>query len=352
MDRSIAIQERQASTQLEDKRQEAIQEAQAKAQAVLDQAKSSRDTVQEMLGGPLVGEAMNRILKSNYIGKGLKKIGITDEDIQELTKIGSKEDLLNFMKKKGAGKASKMIEQLKAKAKNIELSDSVQNKIQSLPDKTDGKSSKVDTKDPVVNDTDDILTKTKELDGRYDNLTEEGKSYVDGVTSNLTKMNNSDDAKNYLVNREQEIKVQEDSGQMIDPGTLPEVDDPNSVFDDMTDIPKAVNNLPSKPSIFSNTDNILSDAKKTGTDLANSASDALSDITSKATGEVTDAVTGTLSDLAEGAVASGAGLDPITDAIGLFAGLGSVLSGALDTADKAAPVNIPNVGSTYTGGVF
>ena len=352
MDRSIAIQERQEVQQLQDQRDQLQQQAQAKAQAALDLADQPKKLLEEGLGGPLVGEAMNRVLTSKYVRKGLSYVDITENDINQLSKIGSKEDLLNFIKKKGAGKASKLIEQLKAKSRSLKLSDAVQNKIQSLPDKTDGKATKVDGSDPVVDDTDDILSKAKELDDRYDNLTDEGKSFVDGTPGTSEEMNDMQDVRNTLVNREQAIQIQEDAMETRTQPSLPEVDNPNSVFDDMTDTPKAVNNLPSKPSIFSNTDNILSDADKTGTDLANSASDALKKGASDLASSADDVVTGAMSDLAEGAVASGGGIDPITDAIGLIAGLGSVLAGAFDSPGVAKVAQLPRIGSTYTAGVF
>ena len=64
MDRSIAIQQRQEVQQLQDQRDQLQQQAQAKAQAALDLADQPRKLLEEGLGGPLVGEAMNRVLTS------------------------------------------------------------------------------------------------------------------------------------------------------------------------------------------------------------------------------------------------------------------------------------------------
>ena len=71
MDLTRQFQQSQEVQQLQDKRDELQQQAQAKAQAALDLADQPKKIIEEGLGGPLVGEAMNRILKSKYVKKGL-----------------------------------------------------------------------------------------------------------------------------------------------------------------------------------------------------------------------------------------------------------------------------------------
>lgn len=347
MDLTQQYQSQQLSQQMQESRKTGMERARLTAQTALDSAEGKKKLVEEAIGGPLLGEAMNHILRSKYIKKGLSYVDITENDINQLSNIGSKEDLLNFMKKKGVDKASKLIEQLKTKARSLNLPDAAQDKIESLPDKTDGKALPSEP-----DDTDDILNKAKILDDRYDNLTQEGKDFVDESPGTSEDMNDMQDVRNSLANREQAISTQEDAMETKTQPSLPEVDDPNSVFEDNIDIPKPVDNLPSKSSIFSDTDNILGNVDKTGTDLANSASAALKKGAGDLAGGADDLVTSTMADLAEGAVASGGGLDPIMDAVGLIAGLGSVLAGAFSSDDVAKVKAAPLIGSTFTAGVF
>ena len=329
-------------------RKQALEE---KKQELLEK-QEPRKKIEEEIGGPLLGEAMNRILKNEYMKKGLSKVGVTSEDLEKLgdiIKSKNKEDLLKFVKDKGQNTLNDLKNDLKQKVNN--LVPNIQNKVKQA------------TKEDNIHVK--RLKTAQDLDERYDKLTREGKAQVDNATKAyepIVENNQADVEKNFdaLAGiRENVISKMEDSGETKTiVSQLPEIDDPNSVFDGLDDIKPAslpsINNLPKVQSVLTSPDNKISiDGLD---DIQKEASNKLSSVVSK--GE------DLLSDVKSGAEKAGKGLleglgeagsegfiDPITDAVGLVTGLGSVLDSIFDTKKVNVPTPL-QVTSSYTPGVL
>ena len=296
-------------------RKQALEE---KKQELLEK-QEPRKKIEEEIGGPLLGEAMNRILKNEYMKKGLSKVGVTSEDLEKLgdiIKSKNKEDLLKFVKDKGQNTLNDLKNDLKQKVNN--LVPNIQNKVKQA------------TKEDNIHVK--RLKTAQDLDERYDKLTREGKAQVDNATKAyepIVENNQADVEKNFdaLAGiRENVISKMEDSGETKTiVSQLPEIDDPNSVFDGLDDIQKEASNKLS--SVVSKGEDLLSDVKS-GAEKAGK---------------------GLLEGLGE--AGSEGFIDPITDAVGLVTGLGSVLDSIFDTKKVNVPTPL-QVTSSYTPGVL
>ena len=339
INQSMMVQQ-QIRNSLQDKRQAILD-----AKEELAQKQAPRKQVEELIGAPLTGEALNRILKSKYIKKGFSKIGFSSEDIDNISKIKNKGDLLNFLKKKGYNTLDDMKNDIKSKVNN--LIPNIENKVNNV------------TKQGNIHQ--ERFQKAQDLDERYNNLTTEGKSQVDAATEAYEPIveNSQQDVENNFDNlagiRENVISKMEDSLETKTIPDLPTITNPGSVFDGLEDstIPK-INNLPSVNSIVSSGENMIS---KDGLDnIAGRASSLLQSVKSGAS-DLVQTVKSGASKVGEGLL-TGLGeagsegfLDPVTDIVGLATGIGSLLDGIFDTK-KISPIQGVQQTSSYAAGVL
>ena len=104
-------------TTLEDSAKQQASQAQAQAQQALDTASSTKSTIEEAIGAPLLGKGVNKIMRSKTLRGIFKKAGTSPEELEKLAKM-SNADRVAFFKDKGVKSLKEYTDKLAAKAKD------------------------------------------------------------------------------------------------------------------------------------------------------------------------------------------------------------------------------------------
>ena len=327
-------------------------EAQAKAQAALDTASSTRSTIEEAVGAPLLAKGLNKIMRSKALKGVFKKAGTSPEELEKFAKMNPAEKL-EFLKSKGANTVKEYTDKLASKAKE------------------------------GVNVSEDVIAKGKKLVNDVAKA-DAGKDSSVSI-DNLKKMS-PEETDNFIksntASETTDINVNNPLFENISNIKETDLDNPfSSIGNDSTLVPQT--GLQEARSFATSPENMLSNEASNFTSKANdfyqSAKSAISDVASSVKTGVSDvaqtvktgvseavssvadvlpeAVTTAASATSEAigtAIAGSQGfIDPITDVIGLFAGLAGVIGGAESTPDKAKEIipQTPEVYSSYISGV-
>ena len=348
-------------------------QAQAQAQQALDTASSTKSTIEEAIGAPLLGKGVNKIMRSKTLRGIFKKAGTSPEELEKIAKMSNTERAA-FFKDKGVSSIKEYAEKLGVRAK-------------------DG-----------VKDAKDVIAKAKNTVNKVAQADKEGGDAAKQVADNasvdtpedIEKMGN-DMAKTTEVQNplfDDNIDSVKDASDLLKEGADNPLFDPQALGNDaeraVQSGMKSVDSYATDTSrllgadedvaTFASKANDFYQAAKTGvssasgaiSDFASTARQGVSDVASAAKGAVVDAATSAseaaaavlpesvtaaaaaTTEAVGGAIAGSQGfIDPITDFIGLAVGLAGVIGGAESSPDKAALVipKIPEVYSSYVPGV-
>lgn len=355
--------EQQVET-LEAQGQAKAQATQAKAQQALDTATSTKSTIEEAIGAPLLAKGLNKVMRSKTLRGVFKKAGTSPEELEKFAKMDAGEKL-EFLKSKGSKTAQEFADKLASKAKEgVNVSDDVIAKGKNFVNNV----AKADAgQDSPVN-IDDLKKMSPEETDNYVKANTASETTDIDVENPLFDNTISDIKETDLDNPFASIGG--DSSQLAQTGmqetrsfaTTPE----NLLGDEVSDFSSKANDFynAAKSTVSSAAESIgdfASSVKSGVSDVASAVKSGVSDVATS-TGEavasvlpesVTSAVSATTEAVGTAIAGSQGFIDPITDVIGLLAGLAGVIGGAESTADKAKEIipTTPEVFSSYTPGI-
>lgn len=346
-----------------DAKQEAVAK-QAQAQSALDSASSTKSTIEEAIGAPLLGKGVNKIMRSKTLRSVFKKAGTSPEELEKLAKMNPAEKL-EFLKSKGVNSLKEYTDKLASKAK------------------------------AGVSDAEDVIAKGKNIVNKVAQADKEGgdaasklvdKASVDSP-EDIEKLGDDTDsllsqiaearakASKALDDEPEEPEAEalgNDAEQEVQTG-LRSVDSYATDSSRLLGADEDISTFTSKANDFYQAaKSTVSSAASGVSDFASSVKEGVSETVSAAKGAIGDAATSAASTVAAalpesvtaaaaatteavgGVIASSQGyIDPITDLIGLAVGLSGVIMGAESSPDKAKVVipKIPEVYSSYVSGV-
>jgi hypothetical protein len=276
---------------LEDTIKQNAAQAQAQVQQALDTTNSTKSTIEESIGGPLLGTGVNKIMRSKALRAVFKKAGTSPEELAVADKasVDTPED----------------IEQMgKDMANAKDVSDLFYN--------------------PAFDQT--------ALGNDAERAVQSGMKTVDSYATDTARLLGADEDVATFASKANDFYQAAKSVVSSAPGAIS--DFASSARQGVSDLASAT--------------------KGAVVDAATSAAEAAAAVLPESVTAAATTVATATTEAIGGAIASSQGfIDPITDFIGLAVGLAGVIGGAESDPDKAAEVipKIPEVYSSYVPGV-
>jgi hypothetical protein len=343
---------------LEDTIKQNAAQAQAQVQQALDTTNSTKSTIEESIGGPLLGTGVNKIMRSKALRAVFKKAGTSPEELAKIAKMSDAEKV-QFFKDKGVNSLKEYTDKLAAKAKDgvknaedlIAKGKNTVNKI-AQADKEGGDAAKAVADKASVDTPEDIEQMGKDMANAKDvsdlfynpafDQTALGNDAERAVQSGMKTVDS------YATDTARLLGADEDVATFASKAN----DFYQAAKSVVSSAPGAISDFAS--SARQGVSDLASATKGAVVDAATSAAEAAAAVLPESVTAAATTVATATTEAIGGAIASSQGfIDPITDFIGLAVGLAGVIGGAESDPDKAAEVipKIPEVYSSYVPGV-